>query len=162
LVVIWLIVNITIILGMIVWSFLHETDGPILQMATVFSQLAVILVLLNLNMFFIFLIIRKSKKRKVKLTLAKISRKVMKLHVPIAISAASLIIIHIVFIVLSIPFDLTKPKLLTGFMAAVGLFFTLIAGYRRSKRASGARRKAHILTAFAFFIIALVHIFNGY
>jgi hypothetical protein len=162
LVVVWLIVNLMIIIGMVVWSLLHDTDGFILQMATIFSQLAVILVLLNINMYFIFLIIRKSKKRKVKLALAKISRKVMKVHVPIAISATSLIILHIIFIVFSIPFDLTKPKLLTGLLAVIGLTSTLLAGYLRSKKASGKRRKWHILAAFAFFVLALVHIFSTY
>jgi predicted anti-sigma-YlaC factor YlaD len=147
---------------MVVWSLLHETDGLVLQMATIFSQFAVILVLLNINMYFIFLIIRKTKKRKVKLTLAKLSRKVMKVHVPIAISATSLIILHIIFIVFSIPFDLTKPKLITGLLAVIGLFFTLLAGYLRSKKATGTRRKSHIITAFIFFIVALVHIFSAY
>jgi predicted anti-sigma-YlaC factor YlaD len=159
---IWLVVNFFIIIGMVVWSLLHETDGLVLQMATIFSQLAVILVLLNINMYFIFLIIRKTKKRKVKLTLAKLSRKVMKVHVPIAISAASLIILHIIFIIFSISFDLTKPKLLTGLLAVIGLFFTLLAGYLRSKKATGNRRKYHIMTAFIFFIVALVHIFSTY
>jgi predicted anti-sigma-YlaC factor YlaD len=159
---IWLVVNFFIIIGMVVWSLLHETDGLVLQMATIFSQLAVILVLLNINMYFIFLIIRKTKKRKVKLTLAKLSRKVMKVHVPIAISATSLIILHIIFIIFSIPFDLTKPKLLTGLLAVIGLFFTLLAGYLRSKKATGNRRKYHIMTAFIFFIVALVHIFSTY
>jgi hypothetical protein len=159
---IWLVVNFFIIIGMVVWSLLHETDGLVLQMATIFSQLAVILVLLNINMYFIFLIIRKTKKRKVKLTLAKLSRKVMKVHVPIAISAASLIILHIIFIIFSIPFDLTKHKLLTGLLAVIGLFFTLLAGYLRSKKATGNRRKYHIMTAFIFFIVALVHIFSTY
>lgn len=162
LVTLWLIVNLTIIVGMVVWSLLHETDGLVLQLATIFSQFAVILILLNLNMYFIFLIIRKTKIRKVKLTLAKISRKVMKVHVPIAISAASLIILHIIFIVFSIPFDLTKPKLLTGLLAVIGLFFTLLAGYMRSKKASGTRRKSHILAAFAFFVLAIIHIFSSY
>lgn len=157
---IWIVVNLMIIIGMVVWSLLHETDGLVLQMATIFSQFAVIFVLLNINMYFIFLIIRKSKKRKVKLTLAKVSRKVMKVHVPIAISAASLIILHIIFIVFSIPFDLTKPKLLTGLLAVIGLFFTLLAGYMRSKKASGTRRRSHILAAFAFFVLALFHIFS--
>jgi hypothetical protein len=159
---IWLVVNLMIIIGMVVWSLLHETDGLVLQMATIFSQFAVILVLLNINMYFIFLIIRKTKKRKVKLTLAKLSRKVMKVHVPIAISAASLIILHIIFIIFSISFDLTKPKLLTGLLAVIGLFFTLLAGYLRSKKATGNRRKYHIMTAFIFFIVALVHIFSTY
>jgi hypothetical protein len=159
---IWLVVNSMIIVGMVVWSLLHESDGLVLQMATIFSQFAVILVLLNINMYFIFLIIRKTKKRKVKLTLAKLSRKVMKVHVPIAISATSLIILHITFIIFSIPFDLTKPKLLTGLLAVIGLFFTLLAGYLRSKKATGTRRKYHIMTAFIFFIVALVHIFSTY
>jgi predicted anti-sigma-YlaC factor YlaD len=159
---IWLVVNLMIIIGMVVWSLLHETDGLVLQMATIFSQFAVILLLLNINMYFIFLIIRKTKKRKVKLTLAKLSRKVMKVHVPIAISASSLIILHIIFIVFSIPFDLTKPKLITGLLAVIGLFFTLLAGYLRSKKATGTRRKYHIITAFIFFIVALVHIFSAY
>jgi predicted anti-sigma-YlaC factor YlaD len=159
---IWLVVNLMVIIGMVVWSLLHETDGLVLQMATIFSQFAVMFVLLNINMYFIFLIIRKTKKRKVKLTLAKLSRKVMKVHVPIAISATSLIILHIIFIVFSIPFDLTKPKLLTGLLAVIGLFFTLLAGYLRSKKATGTRRKYHIMTAFIFFIVALVHIFSTY
>jgi hypothetical protein len=162
LVILWLFVNLMIIIGMVVWSLLHETDGLVLQMATIFSQVAVILILLNLNMYFIFLIIRQSKKRKVKLTLAKISRKVMKVHVPIAISATSLIILHIVFIVFSIPFDLSNPKLLSGLLAAIGLVFTLIAGYLRSKKASGTRRKSHIMTAFVFFVLAFLHIFSNY
>jgi hypothetical protein len=161
-VIVWLIVNLLIIAGMVTWSLLHETDGLVLQLATVISQLAVILILLNINMYFIFLIIRKSKVRKVKLTLAKISRKVMKLHVPIAISAASLIVLHIAFIFISIPLDFSKPKFITGLIAASGLIFTLLAGFMRSRKATGTRRRAHIMTAFAFFLFILVHIFSTY
>lgn len=159
---VWLIVNISILIAMVIWSLFHDTDGLLMQMATVFSQVAVIFILLNLNMYFIFLIIRKSRKRKVKLLLAKISRKVMKLHVPFAISAASLIILHIVFIITNIPFDLTKPKLVTGLIATVGLLHTLFAGYLRSRKASGIRRKSHIIAAFTFFIFVFFHIFSQY
>jgi hypothetical protein len=161
-VIVWLIVNLLIIAGMVTWSLLHETDGLVLQLATIISQLAVILILLNINMYFIFLIIRKSKVRKVKLTLAKISRKVMKLHVPIAISAASLIVLHITFILISIPLDVSKPKFITGLIAASGLIFTLLAGYLRSRKATGKRRRAHIIAAFTFFLFVLIHIFSTY
>lgn len=147
---------------MVIWSFLQETNGLAVQIATLFSQTAVVLILFNLNMYFIFLIIRKSKNRKVKLTLAKISRKIMKLHVPIAISAASLICIHIALIVLNIPLDLTDIKILSGLIAAAMLVLTILAGFFRSKKASGKRRKAHIITAFIFFLIAFIHIFSSF
>jgi hypothetical protein len=160
-VIVWLSINVLIIIGMLTWSLLHQTDGILLGIATIFSQLAVVLLLLNINMYFIFLIIRKTKKRKVKLTLAKISRKVMKLHVPIAISASSLILLHIIFITMSIPFDLAKLKLATGLIAAVGLLLTLMAGYMRSKKASGIRRKTHILAAYTFLALTLIHIFSN-
>lgn len=42
----------------------------------------------------IFLIIRKSKSKPVKVKLAKISRKLMKLHISLAISGTSLILTH--------------------------------------------------------------------
>jgi hypothetical protein len=158
---IWLIINFLLIIGMVVWSFLHETDGIAVQIATVFSQTAVILFLLNINMYFIFLIIRKAKSRKIKLTLAKISRKVMKLHVPIAITASSLIVLHIFLILLNVPLDLSNLKMLTGLIAVCSLVFTLFAGLLRRWKASGFRRKSHIVTAFLFFLFALLHVFSS-
>ncbi|MFD2444782.1 hypothetical protein ACFSO7_12480 [Bacillus sp. CGMCC 1.16607] len=161
-VVFWLILNFMFIIGMVTWNMLNKQEDMVLQLATIFSQIAVIFILLNINMYFIFLIIRKSKKRKVKLKLAKISRKVMKQHVPIAITATSLIVLHIAFIVMTIPFNLMKPKLLTGLVAAIVLTLTLFAGYMRSKKASGTRRKLHIATAFSFFILVILHVFSSY
>jgi hypothetical protein len=156
----WLLVNFLLVSSIIGWSYFQRADGLMLETATIFSQLAVILILLNLNMYLIFLLIRKSKKRNVKLTLAKISRKLMKLHVPIAITATSFIILHIIFIVINIAWDFTNWKLTTGLITTFGLLATLFAGYRRSKKASGKRRRLHIMTAFLFFLLALIHIFS--
>jgi hypothetical protein len=156
---IWIIINAIIVLAMVVWSFLHETDG-ITQYATFFSQVAVVFILLNINMYFIFLIIRKSKRRKVKLTLAKLSRKIMKLHVPIAILATSLICIHILLIIRNAQLDFANMKMLTGLIATCTLILTLFAGFFRSRKATGIRRKFHIFSAFFFFLLVLLHIFT--
>ncbi|WP_442596065.1 hypothetical protein [Neobacillus sp. D3-1R] len=159
-VIIWLAVNVLLIIGMVTWSFLQETNGFGLQIATLFSQAAVILVLFNINMYFIFLLIRKSTKRKTKLTLAKASRTIMKYHIPIAITATSLIILHITFILMNISFDTSSIKMWFGLIAACCLVFTLFAGYLRKRRASGHRRKFHIITAFIFLTFVLLHIFS--
>ena len=157
----WLVINSLFIIAMLIWSLFHESDGVLLEIATVFSQLAVVLVMLNLNMYFIFVIIRKSSSRNVKIRLAKISRRAMKIHVPIAISAASLIVIHIALIALNSHLDFKNIKIITGILAVTGLIFVLAAGYLRSRKATGKRRKFHILTAFTFFMLIVVHIFSN-
>lgn len=158
---IWLITNLLLIIGMIIWSYLHETIGFALKTATLFSQASVILVLFNINMYFIFLLIRKVKNRKTKITLAKISRVIMRYHVPIAITATSLIVLHITFILMNTSFDTSNIKMWFGLIAATCLLFTLFAGYLRKQKASGRRRKFHIITAFIFLLFVLQHIFSS-
>lgn len=155
----WIGFNSLLILSVLIWSWQKEFISAPIALAKVLSQMALILFLLNLNMYFVFLIIRKSRVRKVKMILAKGSRKAMKLHIPIAVSASAFILIHAILMITKHPAYLTSFKFLSGFLAISMLLLLLFTGYRRHFKATGFRRRSHIVMAFVFIMSALLHIF---
>lgn len=156
----WLISNAAFILLVIFWSFWHrEYSSPIIVAGQTFAVIAVILFLININMYFIFLIIRKSKVKGVKKTLALFSRKMMKFHVPIAITAVALILIHAGIMISFHPIALTDIKKVTGLFTLAVLTVHLYSGWLRRKKASGFRRMFHLRMAFVFLFFFLIHVF---
>lgn len=151
--------NGLLILTVLIWSWQKEFISAPIALAKVSPQMALILFLVNLNMYFVFLIIRKSHIRKVKTILAKGSRKAMKLHIPIAICASTFIFIHAILMVINHPAYMTSLKFLSGFLALLMLILLLFTGYRRHYKATGFRRRSHIVMAFTFLTSTLLHIF---
>ncbi len=159
---IWLTLNILFLIGSALYIWLSDTHLSTLTTAgKFFSQLAILFFIVNVNMYFIFLVIRKSKQRKIKVTLAKWSRKMMKAHIHIATIGTSLILIHagIMLTQMGKYISYLHPKMITGYLGIILLILTLIGGYRRHKRASGFRRKFHLVMALIFATIFTVHLF---
>ncbi|MFT4415239.1 hypothetical protein ACLM5H_15365 [Fredinandcohnia humi] len=158
--IIWILVNVLLVLAisMYIWIFRIE-DTRLLMLGQVLAQISLLLFIINLNMYFIFLVIRKTKVRKVKIILAKLSRRMMKGHISIAIFGAILIIFHgeIMLLKLGASIGYTHSKIITGEIAILFLVITLFAGYLRHKKSSGRRRKFHFLSAFLFLIMVLLH-----
>lgn len=158
----WMFGNIAAIVISIVYIWLiRPHDSSILITAQLLAQMGVILFLVNINMYFIFLVIRKTSLRKVKITLAKFSRYLMKWHIRIALYGTTVIFGHafINLYVLGPVIGFNHLKLLSGYLAILSLLFTLFAGYLRHKKASGFRRKFHLITAMAFLGVFLLHMF---
>ncbi|WP_342508243.1 hypothetical protein [Sporosarcina sp. FSL K6-2383] len=155
----WLAVNVLTVLLLITWSLLYQGfDSYTILTGKVFAHIAFVLFLVNINMYFVFLFIRKSKVRAVKVKFAKLSRKMMKYHVAIAVTATILIIVH-AFIIIKIHVDdLLKLKTMSGFLAASMLVILLFSGLLRRKKATGIRRKFHYTMAFIFLGFVLLHI----
>ncbi|MDQ0339102.1 hypothetical protein J2S00_001888 [Caldalkalibacillus uzonensis] len=157
---IWLGMNVLFVIAVLVWSWQKESISIIIDLAKLTSQTALILFLVNVNMYFIFLVIRKSKVRKIKVSLAKISRYMMKAHIPLAVTGTSLILIHAVLMLLYHTLSVIHIKMLSGMAALFVLAGVLSSGYLRHKKASGKRRKWHLVMAFIFMGVAIIHIFN--
>ncbi|MEH7076554.1 hypothetical protein [Neobacillus drentensis] len=158
----WMFGNLAaIVFSMVYIWFFRPHDSSLLIAAQLLAQIGMILFLVNLNMYFIFLVIRKTSVRKVKISLAKFSRYLMKWHIKIALIATTIIIGHafINLYKLGPIIGFTHLKLITGYLAIASLSFTLVAGYLRHKKASGFRRKFHLITAFVFLGIFLLHMF---
>lgn len=157
----WMIINVVILLVSVVVTWFvrpHESQSSIL--GVFFSQVSFILFLVNANMYFIFLVIRKSPDRDIKKMFASLSRRVMRGHVPFAIVGTILIFIH-AYVMIRTATDvlgMTHPKILTGFTALTALAVTLFAGNLRRKRASGFRRKFHLVVALSFATIMIFHL----
>jgi membrane protein YdbS with pleckstrin-like domain len=81
-------------------------------------------------MYFVFLLIRKSTIRKVKVKLAKISKKMMKYHIPFAITASLLIGVHAVIMAYARREDFWIWKAASGGLA---LFFYLVWSIKTPK-----------------------------
>lgn len=159
---IWLTVNVLFVIGSALYIWLADTHlSTVIITGKLFSQLALILFIINVNMYFIFLVIRKAKQRSIKVLLAKWSRKMMKLHIPIAMLATSLILIHagIMLTQMGKYISYFHPKMITGYFGIILLILTLIGGYRRHRRASGFRRKFHLSMALIFAVMFTVHLF---
>ncbi|SEN25783.1 hypothetical protein SAMN05192533_110192 [Mesobacillus persicus] len=154
----WLAVNILTILAIIIWSQIQGYQSNNIFLGKVIAQVAFVFFLINLNMYFVFLMIRKSKIRDVKIKLARISKKMMKFHVPLAITATTLIICHAV-IMFYAQSDLLNYKTVTGVFLFGVLSILLFSGILRRKKATGKRRKFHYTMAFLFFGLILLHIF---
>ncbi|MEH7391298.1 hypothetical protein [Bacillus sp. JJ1474] len=139
----WLTINIITILVIVLWSLYQGYDSSYILMGKIIAQAAFILFLININMYFVFLLIRKSKIRNVKVKLAKISKKMMRYHIPIAITATLLIIAHAALMISTRFVNLWNTKTVSG-AAAIGILIILLfSGLLRRWKASGKRRKFH-------------------
>lgn len=152
----WLLINILTVLFIIVWSAFQGFDSNTILIGKILAQVAFILFLVNLNMYFIFLLIRKSKVRNVKIKLARISKQMMRYHIPSAITATGLILFHSTIMLFVHDWSL---KTASGVSAIGALFILLFSGLLRRQKATGMRRRLHYRTAFLFFTFVLVHIF---
>jgi len=159
---IWIIVNALVVFGTAIYIWL-VTPHPsvIVRSAQFFSQIAIILFFVNINMYFIFLVIKKSNIKKIKINLTKIARKMMKWHIYIAILGTALIIVHAQIMMTQVGgvIGYFHPKMLSGYIAFLLLAFTLWGGYRRHKKSSGFRRKFHLIMAFIFGGLFMIHLF---
>jgi hypothetical protein len=156
----WTFFNVGLVLISIIYIWLirpHESSWVVVSQFL--SQAAILLFFVNINMYFIFLVIRKTSFRKVKIRLAKFSRKMMKYHVPIALLGAILIIGHAGsnVTVLGPILGYTHLKLMSGYLSFLLLLIVLYAGYLRHLKASGFRRKFHLISAITFFVVFLLH-----
>lgn len=158
----WVIGNslIIVISLLYIWVF-RPHDSSLVVAAQLLAQAGLILFLINVNMYFIFLVIRKTKVRQVKIGLAKFSRYFMKWHIPIAIVATTIIIGHASINLFEIGplIGFGSIKLASGYMAVGLLALTLFAGYLRRKKASGFRRKFHLVSAMTFTCAFMIHMF---
>ncbi len=155
----WLTINIITVLLIVLWSLYQGYDSNYILIGKIIAQAAFILFLININMYFVFLLIRKSKIRNVKVKLAQISKKMMRYHIPIAITASLLIIVHAALMILAHVTDLWKAKTVSG-AAAIGILIILLfSGLLRRWKASGKRRKFHFTMAFVFFGFVILHVF---
>lgn len=155
----WLTINIITVLLIVLWSLYQGYDSNYILIGKIIAQAAFILFLININMYFVFLLIRKSKIRNVKVKLAQISKKMMRYHIPIAITASLLIIVHAALMISAYVTDLWKAKTVSG-AAAIGILIILLfSGLLRRWKASGKRRKFHFTMAFVFFGFVILHVF---
>ncbi|MBM4763619.1 hypothetical protein [Bacillus sp. B15-48] len=155
----WLTVNVLTVLIILVWSQIQGYESNNVLLGKLLAQMAFILFLINLNMYFVFLMIRKSKIRQVKVKLAKISKRMMKYHIPIAMTATGLILFHAGIMINAYWGNLYNMKLTSGYLGFVLLAILLFSGLLRRRKATGKRRKFHYVMAFVFFAIVLIHIF---
>lgn len=141
------------------WLLRSHTE-LIVYVGLLCAQIASVLFLANLNLHFTILVIRKSTIQSVKTSFVKISRKLMRFHIPFAITGTAIILIHAVIMLRHYTAFLgwTNPKLISGFVAILVLGANLFAGYLRHKRASGFRRKFHLRMAMTFAVFALIHL----
>ena len=90
----WLMINIVTVFIIVIWSLYQGYDSNFILIGKMVAQAAFVLVLINVNMYFVIILIRKSKIRNVKVKFAKISKRMMKYHIPIAIIASLLVLFH--------------------------------------------------------------------
>lgn len=155
----WLTINIITICIIILWSCYQGYESSYILIGKMIAQVAFILFLINVNMYFVFLLIRKSKIRHVKVKLAKISKQMMKYHIPIALTATISTIIHAGIMVYSHFDKFLMVKTISGFIAIMVLIVLLYSGLLRRWKASGIRRKFHFMMAFLFFAFVIFHVF---
>lgn len=156
----WIGLNILFILAVVIWSLMGETISVEILTAKTIAQVSLLFFLANINLYFVFLIIRKSKNKEIKKKLVKMSRRAMKLHIPIAVTGTSLIVVHAIIMLVEHPIDFISLKKLSGVAAFLVLFVLLFSGLLRRRKASGFRRKFHINMAFTFLLFFIIHIFN--
>ena len=158
----WIAVNIFLIsLSFVYIWFFRSHDSSTIVMGQVLAQIGILLFIINVNMYFILLVIRKTPQRNIKISLAKFSRKMMKWHIRIASSGTIFIVFHAWIMINTIGATLgyNHLKLVSGYMSIFSLSITLLSGYLRHKKASGYRRKFHLISAMTFAVISLFHLF---
>jgi hypothetical protein len=158
----WTFFNIVLVLFSIIYIWLvrpHESSWVVVSQFL--AQAAILLFFININMYFIFLVIRKTPLRNVKIRLAKFSRQMMKFHIPIALLGTTIIIGHAAINLkeLGPVLGYTHLKLISGYISFLLLFIVLYAGNLRHVKASGFRRKFHLIFAMIFFTAFLLHMF---
>jgi len=126
-------VNFVTIFIIVLWSNLQGSDSNLILLSKILVQVAFILLLINLNMYFIFLIIRKSKRRDIKIRLAKISKRMMKYHVAIAVTASLLVLLHAGIMVYDYYENLTEGKIISGIFLSLFYRFFYSGTLRRKK-----------------------------
>lgn len=159
---IWIALNALVILGTAAYIWLyHPHPFAVVRSGQIFAQAALIFFIVNINMYFIFLVIKKSSRRNVRIVLAKIARVVMKWHIRFALAGTAFIVIHaaVMSIALGGVIGFAHPKMASGIAAILALLVTLLAGTLRKRRASGFRRKFHLIAAMGFGVVFLTHIF---
>jgi len=159
---VWITINVLLVIvtAIYIWLF-RPNDSAAVLAGKWLAQVAVLLFLINVNMYFIFLVIRKTKVRKVKVALARMSRSMMKAHIPLAVAGTSLIVLHGAMMAwkLGAVIGLGHGKLVTGYASVGMLAITLFAGVLRRQKASGWRRKFHLASAMLFACLFLLHLF---
>ncbi|MGP3560220.1 hypothetical protein [Geobacillus sp. BK01] len=159
---VWIIINALLVAGsaLYIWLF-RPSDSAAVFAGKWLAQAAILLFWVNVNMYFIFLVIRKAKARNVKVALARMSRKMMKAHIPLAVAGTGLIVLHggIMTWKLGAVLGVGHGKMVTGYASLGLLALTLVAGVLRHRKASGFRRKFHLLSAMAFACLFLIHLF---
>lgn len=155
----WLMTNIITVFIIVLWSMYQGYDSNAILMGKIVAQVAFVLFLININMYFVFLLIRKSKIRNVKVKLAKISKRMMKYHIPIAITASLLILFHAAILIYAQMAHLWGAKTISGSVTICTLIVLLYSGLLRRWRASGKRRRFHYKMAFVFFGFLILHVF---
>ncbi|WP_313801238.1 hypothetical protein [Cytobacillus sp.] len=156
----WLTINVVTVMLIFLWSLHQGNNSTYILIGKIIAQVAFILLLINVNMYFVFLLIRKSKGRNVKVRLAKISKRMMSYHIPIAVTAASLVSIHAA-IMISLHYEhLWKAKTVSGVISLGLLPLLLYSGLLRRWKATGYRRTFHYIMAFVFIIHIFIHIFT--
>jgi hypothetical protein len=159
---VWIVINGLLIIGSTLYIWMVQpNDSNVILFGKLFAQLAILLFFINVNMYFIFFVIRNSKVRSIKITLSKMSRKMMKTHIPIALAGTSLIVLHagIMLFQLGETIGFLHLKMITGFFGIFMLSLTLFAGVLRHKKSSGFLRKFHLTTAVIFTGIFIIHLF---
>lgn len=159
---IWTVANLLLIVISVVYIwFFRPHDSTLVVTSQTFAQVGVVLFLININMYFSFLVIRNTSIRKVKIRLAKFSRYLMKWHIKIALLGTTVIIGHASINLYEFGrlLGFTHMKFVSGYMALVLLLCTLAAGYLRHTKASGFRRKFHLILAMLFLAAFVLHMF---
>src|SRR5699024_4056290 len=106
----------------------------------------------------VFSTIRNVESRATKVRLARISKRIVPYHRWTGTTALVLIILHGISIVALYSFDLTNPKILTGFMAALNLFILVLSGwYRLLFDSSLKSRRLHIALCISTFCFTALH-----
>ncbi|MBU9721819.1 MULTISPECIES: hypothetical protein [Bacillaceae] len=129
---------------------------------SVFGYLALIAVLLNFSMYFLFLWIKKSRNKVRRKQLASIARKWMKTHRPVALIATLLIFNHGLSVLIYSKGFSTSIPFITGAVTGVVFLILLVTGIFRNQKATGKRRRSHLLMAFIFIIILSLHIITTF
>ncbi len=155
----WLTINILTVFIILFWSLYQGYDSNYILIGKIAAQAAFVLFLFNINMYFVFLLIRKSKIRNIKVKLAKVSKRMMKYHIPIAITASLLILFHAAMMIYSRWEHLWEVKIISGAVTTCILIVLLFSGLLRRWKASGKRRRFHYIMAFVFFGFVIFHIF---
>lgn len=161
--IIWIVLNGIFLLATTIYIWFFRSPETILIGSGLFlGQLAVFFFLINVNMYFIFLVIKnKSTVRNIKVKLAQVAKRMMKAHIPLALAGTSVILIHALIMLSQVGPEIgyTHPKMVSGYKGLLFLSLTLIGGYRRYRKASGFRRKFHLVMALIFAVVFTLHLF---